>query len=509
MSSHPIRLTEDFQALLEILGRASDLSGAASVLGWDQETYMPPGAAPGRADQLATISRLAHETFTQPRVGELLARLADACQHLPPDSFEASLVRVTRREYQRRIKVPPALAEELARARSVGPHEWAQARKANDFSRFAPHLRRNIRLARELADCLGYPAHPYDALLDEYEPDLTVAEVRQLFAQLKDGLLPLLQAIRSRPPLDDGVLRGDFDERRQEELSVVVLRAFGYDFQRGRLDRSAHPMTICSGPGDVRLTTRYDPRYLGESLFSTIHEAGHGLYDQGIPDEFRRTPLFGGASMGVHESQSRLWENVVGRSREFWTFLLPRAGELFPEAFARAEVEEVYRAVNRVEPGEIRVDADEVTYNLHILLRFELELELLEGHLDVDDLPEAWNTRMERYLGVRPRNDARGVLQDIHWAQVDFGYFPTYTLGNVLAVQFFEQALRENPGIPQALAQGEFRPLLGWLREHIHRHGAKFTPGELVRRVTGGPMQVTPYLNYLRRKYGELYELGD
>ena len=505
-SPQAVRSSEEFQELLELLGRVWDLRAAGAILSWDQETYMPEGGARDRADKLATLSRLGHELFTSARVGELLARLEERCHALPADSFEASLVRVTARQWRRAVRIPAQLAAELAEAASLATHHWVQARRESRFDLFAPYLARNVRLARAVADHVGWESDPYDALLDEYEPGMTVQEMEPLFAELKRGLLPLVAAIRERlERVDDRVLRGEFDEPAQERLTLEALRAMGFDFRRGRQDRSPHPFTTTFGPGDVRVTTRFNPHHLTEALFSTLHEGGHALYEQGLPEAWRRTPLFDGASLGVHESQSRLWENLVGRSREFWTFFLPRVREAFPQKLAGVDVEAIYRAVNRVQPGEIRTEADEVTYNLHIFLRFELERELLAGRLDVADLPEAWNARMEAYLGLRPTSDARGVLQDIHWAHLSIGYFPTYTLGNVLAVQFYRKALQDRPEIPECIARGDFGPLLGWLRERIHSLGASLLPRELVLRVTGSPIQAGPYLDYLRRKYGELY----
>ena len=507
-SPQEVRASAEFTELLEILGTVADLSSAAGVLHWDQETYMPAGGATDRALALATLSRLSHELFVQSRVGELLSRLEEKTRELPYDSFEASLVRVTRRHYDRAVKVPSKLVAELAEASSLATSVWARAKADNDFRAFAPYLERNVRLVRQMADHLGYAEHPYDALLDQYEPGMKLSDIEPLFVELKAHLVPLVKAIVARADaVDDSILHQPYDEARQWELTVEALRAIGYDFNRGRQDRSPHPFTIDFGPGDVRVTTRIDPNDFTSALFSTIHEGGHALYAQGIPESLRRTPLFNGASLGVHESQSRLWENVVGRSREFWRFFLPKAQALFPEQLGRADVETVYRAVNRSRPGEIRTEADEVTYNLHIFLRLELENDLLEGRLAVADLPDAWNAKMEAYLGLRPRDDAHGVLQDIHWSHGSIGYFPTYTLGNILSVQFFEQACRERPEIPQAIERGDFLPLLSWLREKIHVHGAKLTPKELVERVTGGPIRIEPYVNYLKRKYWELYGL--
>ncbi|WP_324716922.1 carboxypeptidase M32 [Carboxydochorda subterranea] len=508
MSRHPVRDSSEFKELLERLAVVDDLARAAAVLRWDMETYMPPGGAGSRSQQVGTLRRLSHQHFTDPRTGELLHRLAGVVQDLPYDSFEASLVRRALRDYERATRVPARLVGELGEATALASHAWARARSANDFASFAPYLERNLALLRELADRLGYEQHPYDALLDEYEPGMRLSDIEPLFEKLRDALVPLVQAISRRAGMvDDSLLHQPYDEQRQWQLTLEALKAIGYDFERGRQDRSAHPFTTTLGFGDVRLTTRIDPQDFSSALFSSMHEGGHALYEQGIPEELARTPLGDAASLGTHESQSRLWENVIGRSREFWRFFLPKAQALFPDQLGKADVETIYRAVNRSRPGEVRTEADEVTYNLHIFLRLELEKELLTGRLAVKELPEAWNAKMESYLGIRPRDDAHGVLQDIHWSQGMIGYFPTYALGNVLSVQFFDQARSERPEILEAVAHGEFQPLLSWLRERIHRHGSKFTPKELVERVTGSPIRVEPYLAYLQRKYAELYGL--
>ncbi|HEY8486599.1 MAG TPA: carboxypeptidase M32, partial [Limnochordales bacterium] len=483
-----LRQDPDFQELLERLGVVWDLKAAAAVLAWDQETWMPPEGAPARARQLATLARLRHELFTAPRMGELLLRLQERTENLPADSFEASLVRVAARLHRRAVRIPPRLAEEWSQATARATHEWIVARRENRFALFAPHLARNVRLAREMADCLTWEQERYDALLEEYEPGMTTRQVDQLFQSLQAGLEGLVRAVlqQARPRQQyDGALRGRFPRAAQERLTLQVLEAVGFQFGRGRQDCSPHPFTTSFGAGDVRLTTRYREDNFTEALLSTLHEAGHALYEQGLPPEWERTPLFEGASLGVHESQSRLWENLVGRSREFWRFVLPLARRAFPGELAGVDPEQCYRAVNAVRPGLIRTEADELTYNLHIFLRFRLERELLEGRLAVEDLPDAWNAAMESLLGLRPPDDARGVLQDIHWAHGSFGYFPSYTLGNVLAVQLYRQALQELPGIPEAVARGDFAPLLGWMRRHVHRWGASLTGDELVRRATG------------------------
>ncbi|MBE3576953.1 MAG: carboxypeptidase M32 [Limnochordales bacterium] len=505
-------LQQAFRDLEEIVAEVVDLERAGAVLRWDQETYMPTGGSESRAQVLGTLARLAHARFVSDAVGELLAKLKPALEELDPESYEASLIRVTAREYEKLRKLPARLVEEQARVASVAQVVWAEAREKQDFGLFQPHLERLFALAREIADHLGYPNERYDALLDLYEPGMRTAEVEHLFTALKERLLPLVGAIgeasrAGKGAVDDTFLRQPYDEAGQWELTLRALRAMGYDFSRGRQDKSAHPFTIHFSPDDVRITTRIIPDDPLSALFSSIHEGGHALYEQGIPRALSRTHLGEGASLGVHESQSRLWENVVGRSREFWQFFLPVAREVFPAQLAGVTVEQIYRAVNRVKPSFIRTEADEVTYNLHIFLRFELERAVLNGQLEVGELPAAWDDKMESYLGIRPPDLARGVLQDIHWSMGSIGYFPTYTLGNVLSVQFYRQAVQEEPEIPQAIARGELMMLKEWLRRRIHVHGAKFEPQELVRKVTGRPLDPQPYLEYIEGKYSDLYGL--
>ncbi len=489
------------------LHRIHDLEAAARLLEWDQETYMPEAAVEARARQLATLHTLAHEHLTDEAVGRLLETLAPQTGAADPLAPQAGLVRVTRRDYDRARKVPAglvaALAETTARARSA----WKQARAEDDFARFAPHLERIVTLSREKAEALGYDETPYDALLDQYEPGMTTAEVSRVFAALREGLVPLAEHIAAAETPDDSFLHRRFDADAQWAFGLEVARAFGYDLGRGRQDRSAHPFTTSFSPRDVRITTRIDPRFFNPAFFATLHEAGHALYEQGLAPELERTPLADGASLGMHESQSRLWENLVGRSRPFWQHYFPKAKRRFPEALGGVSPEAFYRAVNKVEPSLIRVEADEVTYNLHIMLRFELERGLIEGTLSVDALPARWNDRMESYLGLRPDTDADGVLQDVHWSLGAIGYFPTYALGNLMSVQLFEQARADLPELEAQIGRAAFGPLLGWLRTHVHRHGRLLQAQEILERTTGRPLRADDWLGYVRRKFGGLYSL--
>ncbi|MCB0179760.1 MAG: carboxypeptidase M32 [Anaerolineae bacterium] len=485
-----------------------NINHAAAVLGWDQQTYMPPGGAAARAEQLSTLSKISHEMFTAAEIGELLADLAQA--EFDYDSDEASLIRVIQRDYDKARKLPPKLVEEMSRTFSMGQQVWTKARAEKDFSQFQDILAKIVDLNIQVAEAYGYEESIYDALLDQYEPDMKASDVQQVFDELKAELVPLVQAIAEHQEVvDDFVLQQEFDEQTQWDFGLLPLQAIGFDMQRGRQDKSAHPFTTSFSTNDVRITTRFHREMIASALFGTLHEGGHALYEQNSDPTLEGTPLAGGTSLGVHESQSRLWENVVGRSREFWQFYYPKLQEFFPKQFGAVDREVFYRAINKSKPSLIRVEADEVTYNLHIFLRFELEQALLTNSLKVADLPEAWNAKMESYLGLTPPDDAKGVLQDIHWSGGMMGYFPTYTLGNILSLQFYSQTLKDLPDLPEQFAKGEFGALLEWFREHIHRHGRKFTANELIQRVTGDDgIKAGPYLNYIKRKYSEIYELA-
>lgn len=493
-----------WEELREQLGTIADLDAACAVLGWDQETYLPEAGIEARATQLTTLARLSHQLFTADEIGRLLETL-EAEVDPEGDSDEARLLKVTRRDRDRAIRLPAELVAELARAASLGQRAWQEARESDDFGHFRPHLQRLVELSVEKAEVLGFDGHPYDALLDEYEPEMTAAKVREVFDRLRRELVPIVEILADQPPIDDACLHRHFAADAQWDFGLRVMGDFGFDFARGRQDRSAHPFTTSLSVDDVRLTTRIQEDYLPSALFGSLHECGHGLYEQGVDPALERTPLAGGASLGVHESQSRLWENLVGRSREFWSHYWPLLREVFSDGLGGVQLDDFHRAVNRVEPSLIRVEADEVTYNLHIMLRFELECALLEGDVEVGDLPDLWNARMEDYLGVVPDSDANGVLQDIHWSMGAIGYFPTYTLGNLISVQLFDRAAEELDGLRAQIAQGEFDELLGWLRQHIHRHGRKYTAAELLRRVTGDGLDAEPWLRYVRRKFGEVY----
>ena len=484
------------------------LRSAARLLAWDQRTYIPPKGHEHRANQLALLARLIHEGETDPRVGEHLARVEGSSLVDDPKSPEAVNLREWRRIYDRLIRIPPDLAVALAQAAAEGQTAWEKARPQNDWPGFRPFLERLVNLAREEAEALGYTTEPYDALLDGYEVGETAAGLEIVFRSLRESLVKLLEAIRgsSRSP-EEEVLHRHFPQGLQEQFAREVAARIGYDFDGGRLDPTAHPFSLGVGPGDARITTRYDENFFSMAFFGTLHEAGHALYNQGLPPEYWGSPRGQSVSLGIHESQSRMWENLVGRSLGFWRTFYPRAQELFPD-LGEVSLEAFHFAINQVAPSLIRVEADEVTYNLHIIFRFELERALIRGDLEVKDLPEAWNMRVQEYLGLTPPDDRMGVMQDVHWSSGNFGYFPTYTLGNLYAAQFFATATTELGDLEDMFARGDFGPLLGWLREKIHSQGGRYRPRDLVRVVTGEELDSRFLIEYLLGKFGGLYGLG-
>ncbi|HEX7002590.1 MAG TPA: carboxypeptidase M32 [Trueperaceae bacterium] len=499
-------MRQEIDELLERLDEVAQLQGTAALLNWDQATYMPTGGAETRGRQLALITRLAHEKFVDPAVGSLLDRLERHLNDLDPHSFEARLITVTRFDFERATRVPAEFLAQLERHASRGYQLWARARPANDFGLVREHLERTVELSRLYASFFGGYEHVADALIDESDRGMTVARLRPLFGELRSELLPLLE--RQRHAQDDAassLLHGCFPREAQIAFGEEVIRDFGFDFLRGRQDLSHHPFAISFGSGDVRITTRVKEHDLSEALFSTLHEAGHAMYEQGMDDFLDGTPLSGGVSSGVHESQSRLWENLVGRSLEFWGHYYPRLQERFPDQLMRIGLGAFYRAVNRVQPSLIRTDADELTYNLHVMIRFDLECELLEGSLPVRDLAEAWRARYLSDLGVESEGDGDGVLQDMHWySGLVGGAFQGYTLGNILSAQLFAAAREAHPEIPDEIAQGRFDTLHDWSRRNIWRHGRKYTPDELVESSCGSGLTTAPYIRYLERKYDEL-----
>ena len=493
--------------LKEILAKVKDLQYSQAVLGWDQQTNMPSGAAVDRAEQLATLAELSHSLFTSHEVGTLIEDLALLVKDLEPDHEDACLLRVTRRQYMKAVRLSDEWVAEHARVTALAQSVWEKARGKNDFELFRPHLERIIELKRQYSSFYSPYDHVYDPLLDDFEPGLKTSEVQAIFDGLRGEQVNLILAIAGRPQVDSSFLYKKFPEQEQWDFGVEVISRLGYDWKRGRQDRSAHPFTSSLGFNDVRITTRLQKNYLPMALFGTIHECGHALYEHGLAASLTRTPLADGASMAIHESQSRMWENLVGRSRDFWIFFYPRLQEIFPAQLGNVDLDTFYCGINRVEPSLIRVEADEATYNLHIMLRLELEIALMEGSLEVRSLPEAWNDRVESYLGLTPTSDSEGVLQDIHWSMGSLGYFPTYALGNLVASQLWEQIQKDVSGLDECIRSGEFSPLLDWLRENIHRHGAKYEPQTLVQKATGSKIDPQPYLRYLKKKFSEIYAL--
>ncbi len=503
---------DKFLQLKNKLAIVHDLNRAAAVLSWDNETYMPPGGAQARAQQMGTLLSLAHEKFTADEIGQLLDDLKTYEASLPYDSDDASLLRFARREYEKKTRVPAEFVARQTETQALSYNTWVQARPQSDFNAVIPWLEKILDLSREYSSFFPNGSnenhHVADALIDLGDPQMSAADIRRVFGELREQLRPIVRAITSQPPADDSCLRQFFPESQQLKFALDVAQQLGYDLQRGRQDKTAHPFMTHFSIGDVRITTRVQEYDWSEAFFSTIHEAGHAMYGQGHARSLERTMLAEGTSSGVHESQSRLWENLVARSKNFWESFYPKLQDAFPSQFENVSLETFYRAVNKVEPSLIRTDADEVTYNLHVMMRFEFELQMLEGKLAIRDLPDAWDETITRDVGVTPPNLANGVMQDVHWYAGDIGgMFQGYTLGNILSAQFFDAALRAHPDIPEQIRRGEFSTLHGWLQENIYAHGSKFLPNELIRRVTGAELNIKPYIAYLRRKYGELYEL--
>ena len=499
----------NFIALKRRLAEVYDLNKVAALLSWDTSVTMPPSGAQARAEQSATVGRIAHELFAAPDVGRMLDALEDYERSMPYDSDEASLIRVTRYDYEKARKVPAELRSEMNRVASLARSAWGDARERSDFKAFQPFLQQTIDLKKRYVDCFQGGDDPYGVLLDDYERAMPTAEVRRIFSALKEATVPLIATVAARGDVvDNSCLTGEFPVEQQRAFCLSVLRRFGYNDQDWRLDPTAHPFSTNMNLGDIRLTTRYNATNIAPAVFGVIHEFGHGLYEHGVSPSLERTPLCGGTSLGLHESQSRLWENLVGRSRAAWTHFLPELKRTFPGQFRDVDVDAFYRAINKVHPGLIRVEADELTYGLHVVLRFELEQDMLSGALGLDELPDAWNAGMKAYLGVDVPDAARGVLQDVHWSLGLVGYFPTYVIGSIASAQIWEKTLAAIPDLSAQIGRGEFQGLREWLRDHLHRHGRKFTPKETLRKVTGtDTVDVGPYVAYLRRKFGDIYGL--
>ena len=487
------------QTLRERLSRITDLGHAAAILEWDQETYMPAGAAEGRARQIATLRSLAHDILISEETGTLLEQAA------PESAIDADLVRVTKKDYDKATRVPSSLIAELAEASGLSKGAWQEARENDEFSKFAPHLSKIVDLTIQHAEALGYAESPYDALLDQYEEGVTAAGVTRVFCELKADLIPLVSRIAESPATCDGIVHREFPRDAQWKLGMQVIEKMGYNTHYGRQDFSTHPFSTAFSITDVRITTRMEDRFFNPGFFGTLHEAGHAMYEQGIDMALEGSPLADGTSLGMHESQSRMWENLIGRSRPFWDYCFPHARKAFPDALGSETTDTFYKAINTVFPSLIRVEADEVTYNLHIMLRFELEQDMIAGKIRIQDLPEEWNDRMESWLGVRPSKDSDGVLQDIHWSLGAIGYFPTYALGNLMSTQLFNAAKKAIPDLDAKTAQGDFSALLDWLRTNVHQHGRRKTAGQILLDATGSELSSESWMHYAQSKFGELY----
>ena len=498
----------NYNQLKTRLIEVNDIQAAAGLLHWDQSTYMPPGGAAARARQSATLRRLAHEKFTDPTIGKLLDDLIPYEQSLDYSSDEASLLRLTRRQYERAIKIPSDFLAEVATHTSESYQVWTEARPANDFERVRPYLEKTLEYSRQSANFFPGYDHIADPLIEPRDYGMKAADVKKVFAELREQLVPIASSITSQPPADDTCLHKMYPEEKQLSFGLDIATKFGYDLNRGRSDKTHHPFMTKFSLGDVRITTRSKEDSLGEAMFCTMHETGHALYEQGIRMDFEGTPLARGTSAGVHESQSRLWENIVGRSKGFWKCFYPQLQQLFPDQLNDVSLDTFHRAINKVERSLIRTEADEVTYNLHVMLRFDFELALLEGEMEIKNLPNAWRERFEADFGIAPPDDKDGVLQDVHWYyNLIGGGFQGYTLGNILGAQFYATALETHPNIPNEIENGEFQTLHNWLIDNVYQHGSKFTAPEIIERATGKSMTIEPYMKYLRTKYGELYSL--
>jgi carboxypeptidase Taq len=499
-------VTDRYSNLIKTLKEISTLDSAASLLSWDEQTFMPKKGAELRANQASLLARMSHEKFTDRWVGELLREIEGSELTRERDSDSAVNIRWTRRLYDRATKVPPKLVEELSHTAVLAHEAWVGARKNSSYKEFQPWLQKTLDLKRQEAECVGYKGHIYNALLDPFEPDETAEGLAQVFASLRGPLVELIQKVTSsgkKAPVE--ILERKYPASLQEKLSREAAEKVGFDFSAGRLDISVHPFCSGLGPGDCRMTTRYDESYFGDAFFGVLHETGHGLYNQGLEGEHWGTPRGESISLGIHESQSRMWENLVGRSSAFWKFYFPKVKAAFPETLRDVAEDQWVFAINDIRPSLIRTEADEATYNLHILLRFEIEQAMLTGDIAVADIPAAWNEKMRKYLGLTPPDDSKGCLQDVHWSHGAIGYFPTYTLGNLYAAQFFEQARKDLGDLDAQFSRGEFAPLLNWLRENIHRHGRRYSARELVKKVTGRDLSWEPLMSHLKEKASRLY----
>jgi carboxypeptidase Taq len=498
---------QQLQELKTRMAEIFDLQAASALLGWDQQTYMPPGGAVNRGHQLATLQQIAHVKLVSEEIGRLLDDLQPYVSQLDPDSFDARYVRVTKRHYEKEIKVPVEWVMQFSQVTTEAYSAWGKARADNDFPSFQPYLEKILDLAHRYSGFFTPYDHVYDPLVDVFEPGLKTVDIKAIFNTVRPQQVELIRKISSCPQVDDTFMHLAYDEQKQWDFGVALITKMGYDWTHGRQDKTLHPFSTSFGLGDVRITTRVYPDHMSTALFGTLHETGHAMYELGADPSLDRTPLLGGASSGLHESQSRMWENFVGRSLPFWQNFYATLQMYFPSQLSNVPLEAFYKGINKVQPSLIRVEADEATYNLHIMLRMELEIAMMEGKLAIKDLPEAWNSRFQEYLGIAPPDNASGVLQDVHWSGGMIGYFPSYALGNLIAAQLWELINKDIPDLPEQIRRGEFGPWLAWLREKIHKHGSMFEPQELIQRVTGSKIDPAPYMLYLTKKYSDIYGL--
>lgn len=498
-------MSDKLNRFKEIVAEISDIGHAASVLGWDQQVNMPPGGGEARGQQLATLSKIAQEKFISDEVGQLLEDLQK--EYTDANSDEGAMVRVAARNYDKAKRVPPSFVAEQAIAATKAFEAWVEAKGKSDFSIFQPYLEKNVELVRKYVSFFPPADHPYDVLLDDYEPGMKTADVQEIFGNLRPKQVKLIHSISEAKQVKDDFLHKKYNEQKVWAFSEKIISGFGYDFSRGRQDKAPHPFETTFSVNDVRITNRFEPGNPLATLFSAMHEAGHAMYEQGISPAYERTPLEGGTSLAVHESQSRMWENLVGRSLPFWEHFYPELKKSFPSKLDGVNLKTFYKAINKVEPSLIRVNADEATYNLHIMLRLELEIGMVDGSIAIKDLPEIWNQKMREYIGVTPPNDAAGVLQDIHWSYGSIGYFSTYALGNIISAQLWERINKDIKDLDEQIRKGKFSTLREWLRENLHKYGHKYDPQDIVQKITGSKIDSSAYVRYLTKKYSDIYGL--
>lgn len=503
MSEKRKNLTEELYGLTREI---TTLNSCMAVLDWDERTYMPPNGSENRANQIALLAGMVHDRLTSSRIGEIINELLYIGLNPADDDIDSANLREIKRAYERAVKVPKSLVQELSRTITLSQRIWQEAREKSDFAAFKPWMEKIVKLKRQEAEAVGYDGTPYNAMLDDFEPGASTEQITKVFAGLRDELVDLIGRIKSsgNGP-DDTIITRDYPVDRQEIFGMDAAAAIGFNFEAGRLDLTVHPFCTGFGPGDIRITTRYNKNYFPMAFFGIMHEAGHGIYEQGLPDNYYGTPCGESTSLGIHESQSRMWENMVGRSNSFWKYFFSKAQATFPKALKDVTIDQFYSAVNDVRPSYIRVEADEATYNLHILLRFELESAFFNGDIKVEDVPAIWNEKFEKYFGIKPPDDREGCLQDVHWSAGLIGYFPTYTLGNLYAAQFFAKAREDLGDLDSQFARGDFSQLLDWLRKNIHGHGQRYRAEDLVKKVTGKPLSHQPLMEYLNAKFSELY----